>query len=44
VDAFVHGLRYLRQRGLVKRSREVEVEETAALYDTGMAPPPLYPV
>ncbi len=43
VDALVHGMRFLRQRGLVKRTREVEVEETAALLDPGTAPPPLYP-
>jgi hypothetical protein len=44
VDCFVHGLRFLRQRGLVRRAREVEVEHVEALRDTGMAPPPLYPV
>jgi phage terminase large subunit-like protein len=44
VDCFVHGLRFLRQRGLVRRAREVEVEEVSALRDSGLAPPPLYPI
>jgi hypothetical protein len=39
----IHGMRFLRQRGLVKRAREVEVEEIEALRDPGTAPPPLYP-
>jgi phage terminase large subunit-like protein len=44
VDCVVHGMRFLRQRGLVKRSQEVEVEHTDALRDTGLPPPPLYPI
>jgi phage terminase large subunit-like protein len=44
VDCFVHGLRFLRQRGMVRRPREVEVEVESALRDTGMAPAPLYPI
>ena len=43
VDALIHGMRFLRQRGLVKRAREVEVEEVEALRDPGTPPPPLYP-
>jgi phage terminase large subunit-like protein len=44
VDCFVHGMRFLRQRGLVRRSQEVDVEHTEALRDTGMPPVPLYPI
>ena len=40
VDTFVHGMRFLRMRGLVRRTREVEVEHTEALRDPGVAPPP----
>jgi phage terminase large subunit-like protein len=43
VDCFVHGMRFLRQRGLVRRAREVEVEHVEALMDPGTAPAPLYP-
>jgi hypothetical protein len=45
VDAFVHGLRFLRLRGLVRRSREVEVEVQSALREGGMEAglAPLYP-
>jgi phage terminase large subunit-like protein len=43
VDSFVHGLRFLRLRGLVRRAREVEVEVESALRDPGTGPPPLYP-
>jgi phage terminase large subunit-like protein len=43
VDALIHGMRFLRQRGLVKRTREVELEEIAELRDPGSAPAPLYP-
>jgi phage terminase large subunit-like protein len=43
VDALIHGMRFLRQRGLVRRAREVEVEELEALRDPGTPPAPLYP-
>jgi hypothetical protein len=43
VDCLVHGLRFLRLRGLVRRVREVEVEVESALRDPGTGPPPLYP-
>ena len=43
VDAFVHGLRFLRLRGLVRRTREVEVEVESALREPGTGLAPLYP-
>jgi phage terminase large subunit-like protein len=43
VDCFVHGLRFLRLRGLVRRPREVEIEVETALRDPGTGPAPLYP-
>ena len=43
VDALIHGMRFLRQRGLVRRAREVQVEEVEALRDPGMGLAPLYP-
>ena len=43
VDALIHGMRFLRQRGLVRRAREVEVEEIEAMRDPGTALPALYP-
>ena len=43
VDCLIHGVRFLRQRGLVRRTREVEAEEIEALRDPGTALPALYP-
>ena len=43
VDAFVHGLRFLRLRGLVRGTRDVEVAVESALREPGTGLAPLYP-
>ena len=43
VDALVQGLRFLRQRGMVRQPREHEVDEVYKLMSSPVGPPPLYP-
>ena len=43
VDALVHGLRFLRARGLIRKSAEIIMEEHRTLLMTPTAPKPLYP-
>ena len=43
VDAMVHGLRYLRARGLIRKSSEIVAEEHRTLLASPLAPKPLYP-
>jgi phage terminase large subunit-like protein len=43
VDALVQGLRFLRQRGMVRQPREHEVDEVYKLMAPPTGPPPLYP-
>jgi predicted phage terminase large subunit-like protein len=43
VDAMVHGLRFLRARGLIRRRSEIIMEEHASLLQTTAKPKPLYP-
>lgn len=42
VDACVHGLRYLRNRGLIRRAAEQSAEEARLILRGPVAPPPLY--
>jgi predicted phage terminase large subunit-like protein len=43
VDAMVHGLRYLRQRGLIRKRSEIIQEEHRTLLQTSADARPLYP-
>ena len=43
VDAMVHGLRYLRARGLIRKTSEIVMEEHRTLLASATAPRPLYP-
>jgi phage terminase large subunit-like protein len=43
VDALVQGLRFLRQRGMVRQPREHEVDEVYKLMAPPVRQPPLYP-
>ena len=43
VDALVQGLRWLRDRGLIRKPRETEAEDLYKLMAPGVGPPALYP-
>jgi phage terminase large subunit-like protein len=44
VDAVTQGLKFFRDRGMLKKSTEVQMEEYAELMQSPMPPMPLYPV
>lgn len=43
-DSLCQGLKFLRDRGLLKKSQEVQMEEYAELMQTPLPPAPLYPI